>query len=372
MPRRTYVKHKALGGRRRAAMRLAAEAKRDALLITSVADVGYLSGFTGDDSWLLLGKGWTCLITDGRFVEQAEAECPGVEVFARTKSLSVSAAQVLSGRGVRWLGYQKAHVSVAVRDTLADSVGAGRIRPVADLIARLRAVKDAEELRAIRKAVRIADRAFTEITARGAKGLVGKTERHIAAELEYRMRLAGADGPAFPPIVAVGSNGSKCHYRPADRRLRSGQALLVDWGASVGGYCSDLTRTLFFCTIPPKLAEVYDVVRRAQAAGIAACRPGVKCRTADLAARGVIESAGYGKQFVHGLGHGIGRQVHEGPRLARNSDDRFRTGMVATIEPGIYLPGLGGVRIEDDIEITPGGPKRLSRLSRALQRMVLR
>ena len=353
-------------------MRLAREAKCDALLITCVADVGYLSGFTGDDSWLVVGKGFSCLITDGRYAEQVEVECPNVELFARTESLSVSAAKVLRGRGVRRLGYQKAHVSVALRDALAEQVGQKRIRPVAGLIADLRAVKDAEELRTIRKAVRIADRAFREVTARGAKGLIGKTERRIAAELEYRMRLAGADGPAFPPIVAVGSNGSKCHYRPADRTLRAGQALLIDWGASVDGYCSDLTRTVFAGTIPPKLAEIYEVARRGQAAGISACRPGVKCRTADLQARGVIESFGYGKEFVHGLGHGVGRQVHELPRLARNSGDRFRTGMVVTIEPGIYIPGLGGVRIEDDIEITRDGPSRLSRLPRALKRMLLR
>jgi Xaa-Pro aminopeptidase len=290
----------------------------------------------------------------------------------RKDSLTASLVEAIKGRRVRRLGFQKNHVSVGGRERLAKEISERRLRPAAGLISALRVTKGPEELRLMRKAVRIAQQGFAELIAGGAKGLVGRTERQIAAELDYRMRLAGADGPAFQTIVASGPNGSKCHYRPADRRARRGEALLVDWGANVAGYCSDLTRVLFLSRIPPELAEVYEVVRRAQAAAIAACRPGVACKTPDAAARKVIESAGHGKEFVHGLGHGVGREVHEAPGLARGSKTRLRAGMVVTVEPGIYLPGVGGVRIEDDVLITSSGSRRLSSVPRALDRAVLR
>ena len=290
----------------------------------------------------------------------------------RTGSLPASVARAIKGRGVRRLGYQKQRVTVAAAEQLAGEINPRRLRPVEGLISALRVVKDPRELKTMRKAVRIAQQAFAELIARGAKGLVGRTERQIAAELDYHMRLAGADRPAFETIVASGPNGSNCHYRPGDRRLKAGEALLVDWGASVEGYCSDLTRVVFMGTISPELAEVYEVVARAQAAGIAACRPGSACKTPDAAARKVIESAGYAKQFVHGLGHGIGREVHEAPGLARGQKKRLRAGMVVTVEPGIYLPGTGGVRLEDDVLITPGGCRQLSSVPKALDRVVLR
>ena len=221
-------------------------------------------------------------------------------------------------------------------------------------------------------ALRVAEQAFVELTGGGAKALIGRTERQIAAELEYRMRMLGADKPSFESIIAAGPNGSKPHYRPRDRVVRKGEAVLIDWGAMVDGYCSDLTRVVFTGTIPPKIAELYEIVLRAQQAGIAALSAGAACKKVDAAARQVVEDGGYGKQFVHGLGHGLGRQVHEAPSLARTSDTRLRCGMVVTVEPGIYLPGVGGVRIEDDVLVARQGPRRLSRLSRDLQAMVLR
>jgi len=371
MPRPTSMR-KTFASRRRAAARKAGGAKLDALLVTHPPDVGYLSGFSGDSSWLVLGGRWARLITDGRFGEQAEKECPDLEVDVRKGSLPAPVAAAIKGRGVRRLGFQKRRVSVAVREQLAGEISERRLRPAGGQISALRVVKDPHELKIIRRAVRIAEQAFAELIAAGVKGLVGRSEREIAAELDYRMRLAGADRPAFETIVASGPNGSNCHYRPADRRLGRGEALLVDWGASAGGYCSDLTRVVFMGTIPPELAEVYEVVARAQAAGIAACRPGTACKTPDAEARKVIESAGYGKQFVHGLGHGVGREVHEAPGLARGQKARLRAGMVVTVEPGIYLPGTGGVRLEDDVLVTSGGPRQLSSVPKGLLRAVLR
>ncbi|MCE5327118.1 MAG: aminopeptidase P family protein [Planctomycetaceae bacterium] len=342
-----------------------------AMLITRPQDVAYLSGFGGEDSWLLVGQRQGCLITDGRFGEQAGDECPGLEVHVRKVGLAAATAEVLKGRGVRSLGVQAGYMTLAERAALDKAVGAKRIKPVGGLVEELRQVKDDEEVRIIRKAVAIAERAFERLTAGGRKGFVGRSERELAAELEYLMRQEGADGPAFATIVAVSAHGSLPHHRPGATRVRGGDAVLIDFGATVDGYCSDLTRVLFVDKIPPKLLEIYEVVRQAQAAAIAAIKAGVSCSSVDEAARDVIEAAGYGPQFVHSLGHGLGREVHEAPRLAKLYRPRLKAGMVVTVEPGIYLPGVGGVRIEDDVLVTRGGCRRLSTLSVQASAMVL-
>ena len=352
-------------------MRRAAAEKVDAVLISRAEDVGYLSGFTGHDSFLLIGDGWARLITDGRYGEQAEEQCPDVEVHVRKGDVAESVAEALKGRRVRRIGVQSEQVTLRFHKVLVSKLPTKRVKPLTDLLAPLRAVKDDAEVRAIRKAIRAAEKAFKEVRAMGAKAWVGKTERDLAAELDYRMRLAGAEGPAFSTIVAVGSNGARPHHQPGSRRIKRGSAVLIDWGAQVAGYCSDLTRVVFIDRIPPKMAEVYEAVRLAQAAGIAAAAPGVGCKTVDAAARRVIEEAGYGAEFVPSLGHGLGRQVHEFPGLGRKAKKRLSAGMVVTVEPGIYLPGIGGVRIEDDILVTRDGCRRLSALSRDAGAMML-
>ncbi|RKY23956.1 MAG: Xaa-Pro dipeptidase, partial [Planctomycetota bacterium] len=233
-----------------------------------------------------------------------------------------------------------------------------------------RAIKDSGELKLIRQAIRIAQSAFLELTANGPGQLIGRTEGQVAAELEYLIRQAGAQGAAFDIIVAAGANSSKPHHTPGATKIKFDQPVLFDWGAKVGGYCSDLTRVVFPGKIPPKFREIYDVVRQAQQAGIDAVRASVRCTTPDAAARAVIEQAGYGEQFTHSLGHGIGLDIHEAPGLARKSagaSEVLRAGMVVTVEPGIYLPGLGGVRIEDDVLVTATGCRRLTRLGRRIQ-----
>ena len=352
----------------------------DAVLVSEPADVSYLTGFTGDDSVLVLADrparrqpgGWACLVTDGRYSERAGRECPDVELLLRKNSMPAAIAQALASRRVRRLGVQAERVTLAAAEALAKAIGGRKIRPISGLTDRLREVKDADELRAIGKAVRLAERAFRELIAGGARALVGRTERQVAAELDYRMRRLGASGAAFETMVAAGASSSNPHYSPADVRIRAGQAVLFDWGAMADGYCSDLTRVVFTGRIPLELVEPYEVVLRAQAAGIAAVRPGAACRTVDTDARDVVCRAGYGDRFVHSLGHGVGRQVHEGPALSGSSRQRLREGMVVTVEPGIYLPGVGGIRIEDDVLVTAGGQRRLSSLPRRPAAMILR
>ncbi len=371
-----YKKHDAqatrFASRRLAALRQARTAgKLDAVLISAPKDVRYLSGFAGEDSLLLIAKSWALLITDGRFSEQAPGQCPGVEVHTRTGPMAPAEARVLRGRSVRQLGLQGEHVTLAMRDALADAMPSRKLRTLPSITKKLRAIKDSGELKLIRQAIRIAQSAFLELTANGPGQLIGRTEGQVAAELEYLIRQAGAQGAAFDIIVAAGANSSKPHHTPGATRIKSDQPVLFDWGAKVGGYCSDLTRVVFPGKIPPKFREIYDIVRQAQQAGIDAVRASVRCTTPDAAARAVIEQAGYGEQFTHGLGHGIGLDVHEAPGLARKSaggaGEVLRAGMVVTVEPGIYLPGLGGVRIEDDVLVTATGSRRLTRLGRRIQ-----
>lgn len=357
--------------RRRKLMRKVRAAKLHALLVSNDLDVGYLTGFTGDSSYLLVAERFTCLVTDGRYVEQAHAECGDIEIHVRSESPAPAVAKVIRGRSIRRLGVQAEHMTLAARKALATSVGEKRIRSTSQLVARLRRIKDESEIRAIRRAVRIAEKAFRQLIAPGARALIGRTERRVAAELDHLMRLAGVDAPAFETIVAAGSHGSLPHYRPAGRKIRRGDAVLIDFGAKAAGYCSDLTRVLFIGRIPQKLREPYEVVRRAQQAGIEAISPGVACKTPDAAAREAIAEAGYGERFGHSVGHGLGRAVHEQPALTKSSSGRLCAGMVVTVEPGIYLPGVGGIRIEDDVQVTADGRRRLSTLPRAAATMVL-
>ena len=262
-------------------------------------------------------------------------------------------------------------MTLAARDALKKALRKVRLEALGGEPAGFREVKSEAELRAIRKAVRVAEGAFAELTGRGAEAFVGRPEREVAAELDYLMRLGGASAPSFETIVAAGPHAALPHYRPGSTRIRRGRPVLIDWGAKVGGYCSDLTRVVFLDRIPPQLAEVYQVVLRAQEAGLRACGPGVSGGEVDAAAREVVAEAGYGEAFTHGLGHGLGLEVHEGPRLGRKVEHGLAAGMVVTVEPGVYLPGVGGVRIEDDVQVTSSGRRKLSRLPRDLESMVL-
>jgi len=361
----------ACAGRRGRAVRKLRAAKVDAMLVTNPVDVGYLTGFTGEDSYLVFGSGWACLLTDSRFAEQAPKECPGVECLVRTSPMLEALAGALKGRRVRKLGFDPRHVTVKLCGDLTEKLGSRKMVEVSDVVSPLRQIKDDAELRIMRRAIRIAETALKGLCSLGAKNWIGRTERDLAAELEYRMCQGGADGVSFPTILAAGAHGSLPHYMPGSTRVKADQAVLIDWGAKVDGYCSDLTRVVFTGTIPAKLREIYEVVRLAQKAGIAAIKPGVSGKAVDAAAREVIVKAGYGDQFGHGLGHGLGREVHEAPGLGKKAMARLKSGVVVTVEPGIYLPGMGGVRIEDDVLVTANSVRRLSSLPRDIDAMRL-
>lgn len=357
--------------RRDAVKAMRKEAKAEAFLISRPQDVSWLTGFTGEDSLALLGPRWAALLTDSRYAEQAGEECPGMDVIVRTRTMLPEILDQLAQRKCGTVGIQSMHLTARTYQMLAKELGARKIASISDVIRKLRAVKNRDEVKSIRRSIGVAQDAMKELLAQGRSAFVGRSEREVAAELDHRMRVLGASGSSFETIVAAGENASRPHYRPGPRTIERDQAVLIDWGALVEGYCSDLTRVVFTGTIRPEIAEMYDVVLRAQTAAIAAVKAGVACKTVDAAAREVIAEAGYGEAFGHGLGHGIGREIHERPHVAGGVKDRLRSGMVFTVEPGVYVPGLGGVRIEDDVLVTAKGKRTLSSLPKKLQAMRL-
>lgn len=348
------------------------ETEADAILVTSEINVRYLTGFTGDSTYLLLSPKETRLISDSRFTTQLEEECPGLEAAIRTQKTKMvdAVAEVLAGTKPGRIGFEADHVAFAFWEQLRDAAKTSELTAVSGLVEKLRAVKDAGEIAEIREAVRLAERAFRVVTA----GLTpDMTEVEAAHAMEATLRRFGAPGVSFEPIIAAGDRAALPHYRAAANRIGDASLLLIDWGArGPGGYVSDLTRTFATGEMEPALQKVHRIVDEARRAGIAAVRPDAKATDVDAAARSVIEKAGYGEYFGHGLGHGIGLQVHESIRLSSISKDVLKPGMVLTIEPGIYLPGRGGVRIEDDVLVTEDGCEVLSTLPRELETVGLR
>ena len=348
------------------------------LVVTSPVDVGYLSGFSGDDSWLLVAspqasrrgdRRTVTLITDGRFAEQADRETRGVRIVVRQGALTEALAKEVKGGRLRRLAFDPERISVALKGRLHKALGRVRLAEAPGLVAGLRIRKDAFEQRAIRRAIRVAESAWSVFRRRIR---VGMTERRLAAELDHQMRLAGADGPAFPTISAVDASAAMPHAVPGNRRLRRGSVLLVDFGARVGGYVCDLTRTLFAGRIAPRTRRMYEAVRAAQAAAIGRVRPGAAFTEVDAAARAVLSEAGLASAFGHGTGHGIGREVHEPPALGpRAGKGTLEPGMVVTIEPGVYFRGAFGIRLEDDCLVTKTGRRVLTRVEKDLEAMVL-
>ncbi len=345
--------------RRQSLARFLHEESLDALLISNPVNVTYLTGFSGESSYLILGTTNTLLVSDSRFTVQIQEECPGLDTHIRppAQTLSQAVAEVLDKLGVRTVGFEAAHLTVADLESLSQLVPAVAWKGVRNRVESLRVVKDPGEIEQIREAIAIAERAFTMFLAMLRPE---DTEKDLSDNLEYYVRRAGGRCTSFPSIVAVGDRAALPHAPPTGRRVAEGDLLLVDWGASGRFYQSDLTRVLATRTISPKLEQVYRVVLRAQAQALAAIRPGVPAQAVDAAARGVIEEAGFGPYFGHGLGHGIGLEIHEAPALRQNAPVLLQAGMVVTVEPGIYLPGWGGVRIEDDVLVTPEGGEVLT------------
>lgn len=342
-------------GRRDKLLQKLRKAELETLLVTNFTNVSYLTGFSGDDSFLLVGRDKTVLISDSRYETQLAEECPGLDVFIRSpgQQMPVSVASVLKKARLTRLAFESTSATVHQLETWRKAAENVEWVPQAGLVEELRQVKDAQEVGEIREAIRLAERGFAVLRA---SLLGGMTELSAAHELEHAMRRFGARGASFPPIVAAGARSALPHARPTQVPLSTAPFVLIDWGATgPRGYRSDLTRVLGTDKMPPKLEKVYRVVLQAQLAGVAAIRPGVNGSAVDAAARTVIEQAGFGKHFGHGLGHGIGLDIHEGPRLGPSSETELKPGMVVTVEPGIYLPGFGGVRIEDDVLVTREG-----------------
>ena len=341
----------------------------DALLVSSEVNVRYLTGFTGDSSWLLLGPAGALLLSDSRYTTQIAEECPGLPTEIRTQRTKMidAAAAVLAIRTTGAVGFEADALSHASWEQLRDAAKTVTLVPLSGTVEALRSIKDAGEVAEIREAVRLAERAFRVLTASLDPQM---TEQDAARLLQTTLWRFGASGLAFPAIVAVGDRAALPHYTPGKRCIGADNLLLIDWGAlGPGGYRSDLTRTVATGKIPPKLQTIYRVVAEARTAAVAAVRPGAKAVDVDAAARNIIEQAGFGDNFGHGLGHGIGLQVHEGLRLSSISEDVLQPGMVFTIEPGIYLPGEGGVRLEDDVLVTQDGCEVLSTLPRELEEL---
>lgn len=329
----------------------------DAFLVSDANNRRYLSGFTGSAGSLLVLPERTFLLTDFRYAEQASQEASGVTVVSYVEVLD-SLARVLQDAGVRRVGFEADYVSYRAYTKLRDRTPDVEWIASDGWVESLRAVKDSFEIKCIRKAVELADEAVASVLPGLGPGM---TEMEVSLELEQLMRRNGAEKVAFETIVASGPRGALPHAKASERRLELGDCVVIDTGAVFGGYHSDITRTVFIGTPDAELSKVYRIVLEAQHTGLRAVRPGRSGAEVDTLARKVIEDQGYGEFFGHSLGHGIGLSVHEErPRLARTSDILLEPGMVVSVEPGIYLPGLGGVRIEDLVLVTSDGAKVLT------------
>ena len=336
----------------------------DALLVTSLTNIRYLTGFTGSAGMLFVLADGAVLITDGRYERQAadqvEAAGAGVEVsVAPAVGQRERAAKLVGRYGVGRLALEAAHVSWArQRSFAAEWVPSTERVATTGLVEQLRMVKDDAELERLDAAAAIADAALAEVRSHLGDGL---TEAEFGRRLDFQMREMGANGPSFETIVASGPNGAKPHHRPSDRVIGRDEPVVLDFGALFDGYCSDMTRTVWVDRIADaELRRAYRVVRESQAAGVAAVRAGATCADVDRACREVIADAGWADRFVHGTGHGVGLDIHEAPSVAATSTDTLVAGHVVTVEPGVYLPGLGGVRIEDTVVVTGDGCRPLT------------
>lgn len=342
-----------------------AEDGLDALLVTTPQNRRYLSGFTGHDDGtdsagtLIIGRDTEALITDGRYLEQAATECPGLRLVQRVGRFAPVAAEAIIARGARRVGFEATHLTVAIRDDLVAALsekpgdGAPELVATRNLVEPLRAVKDAEELEAIERAVAITDETFAYLCGYLRAGL---TEKQIAHEIERYMLEKGADGLAFDSIVASGPNAALPHAVPTDRMIGLGEPITIDMGARFAGYCSDMTRTVCLGEPGAEAQALYDLVLRAHEACEAGIQPGLTGPQVDALARDVVVAGGEGEHYLHPTGHGLGLEIHEDPRISPVAEDQvLAPGMVITVEPGLYHSGWGGVRIEDTVLVTDEG-----------------
>jgi Xaa-Pro aminopeptidase len=335
--------------------------KADALIVTVGSNVSYLSGFSGDDSWLILTGGKSILVTDSRYTLQAEQECPACRIYQRKGSMIDAVADIFKKIPKVRTAAVEDKIELAVFKILKKKLPV-RIKPVKNLVESVRQIKDEYEIAAIRKAIEISQRALEKVLP---KIRIGYSETKIAAMLDFEMKQAGAN-PAFETVVAFGSNSAMAHHHPSARKLKKVDTILIDFGAKLnsprgeaGGYCADLTRCFATGRVNSFYAKIYKTVLDAQTAAINILKSGIKAKNADSVAREIITRAKL-PPYGHGLGHGLGLEVHEQPAVSVLSKDSLQNGDIVTVEPAVYLPGKFGIRIEDDVLITENGCRVLS------------
>jgi Xaa-Pro aminopeptidase len=331
-----------------------AERELDSLFVTNLLNVRYLTGFTGTNGTCTVTPEERLFFTDFRYRGQAREQVPDFEPVEVGPDMLDGVAKRLRGRA----GFDDEHLSVASHRKLAEKApdGVGLV-PAGGLVERLRAVKDEGEVAAMARAAELSTAAYESLRERG---LAGRTEREVAVGLVRLMEDLGAEGPSFPPIVAAGARGALPHAVPGDVEIPRDTLVVIDLGAVVDGYCSDCTRTLATGSLPDETLELYELVRRAQGEALPAARAGAECRAVDKVARDIIDAAGHEEHFGHGLGHGVGLEIHERPRLGKTAEGALEAGNAVTVEPGVYLPGNVGVRIEDLVIVTDGEPRILT------------
>lgn len=339
---------------------LLAERELDAMLVTSLPNLRWVTGFTGSNGACIVTPDARLFFTDFRYVEQSAREVPDFDRMPAGRDLLGDVAKSLSGR----VGFEDGTLPVRSHTKLTEAAGDGvELVPATGVVEGLRQVKDEHEVAAMRAAAELSDAAYQRLVDRG---LDGRTERRIAFDLETTMRELGADDRSFGAIVASGAHGALPHAEPRDIEVERDTLMVVDMGCMVDGYCSDCTRTFATGELDEEARQVYELVLGAQLGALEAIRPGADCREVDSVSRRPIADAGYGDQYGHGLGHGVGLEVHEGPRLAQSGEGELTTGNTVTVEPGVYLPGRLGVRIEDLVVVTGSGVDRLTRFTKDL------
>ncbi len=338
-----------------------AERELDWLLVTNLVNVRYLTGFSGSNAACLVGPEARVFFTDFRYVTQAESQVAAeFERVQGKQDLMGDAAERMSGR----VGFEDRTMTVHQYERLSGLVPDGvELAAAGPVVEELRAVKEPGEVEKIREAAKLADAMLEWVATRG---VIGLTERELALELEHEMVRRGASGPSFPSIIAGGPNGSKPHAEPGTRPIGRDELVTVDLGCILDGYCSDCTRTFATGELPGEQADVYELVLRAQEQSLAAVRAGAHGKEVDAVSREIIGEAGHADHYGHGLGHGVGLEVHEGPRLSPLSEDTLKAGMIVTVEPGVYVPERYGVRIEDLVVVTDDGCEVLSHFPKAL------
>lgn len=334
-----------------------------ASFITKQQNYRYMSGFTGTSAFLLITGDKAFLITDFRYIEQAERQAPSYEVVRYHGSFIVTVKELLEKCNIRSVGFEENEVSYKTFIELKEKLDSTELLPLNSLIEELRIIKDSSELEAIKKAVEIADNAFEDVIKCIKPGI---SELEVAAEIEYSMKKNGASGASFETIVASGLRSSMPHGVASEKKIQHGEVITMDYGALYNGYCSDITRTIFLGEPSPELKKIYNIVLEAQLEALKKAHKGLSGKEIDLVARNVIAEAGYGENFGHGLGHGVGLEIHEEPRFSPTGDKIMENGMVVTVEPGIYVSGIGGVRIEDMIIINDTNPINLTKAKKGI------